>query len=79
MLAKRWKCHPTAIDYRVKTGSLEFHKINNRKVYSIDEIERLEKEKPIKSQGKRPPKRPVPVFENTDSILTKILKFLKLI
>jgi len=79
VLVKRWNCHPTAIDYRVRIGDLKCYKINGRKAYSIAEIEKVEKENPLKSKGKYLKTKVVPVFKNTDSIVTKILKYLKLI
>ena len=79
VLAKRWNCHPTAIDYRVRIGDLKCYKLNGKKAYLISQIEKVEKENPLKSKGRYAKPKVVLIFKNTDSVVTKVLKYLKLI
>jgi len=81
-VAKRWNCHPTTIDFRVKRGDLKPEIVKNRKKFHIDDIVLLETVDPVRPRPGRAPRKkaeasqPVEVKQPTTSIFAKIKKYI---
>jgi len=74
-VAKRWKCHPTTIDFRVRRGDIKPEIVKNKKRFHIDDIVLLETVDPVRPLQGRARKIKPEAVQLKQSIFQKIKSY----
>lgn len=78
-VAKRWKCHKTTIDFRIRRGDLKYIEVNGKRKIHIDDVTLVESVCPVVPKRYAPKVRKAKVqhtkVAETQTVWSKIKKY----